>query len=172
LEEDDAENLNHLAWQLYLLNKELEEAERHSRRSVELEPKNLRHVHTFACILIRRGNWAEAMVFARQFIREGDEEYLERNWADIIAFFRDAVATSHTAKAVALLDETEFGERWRPLREALQAIAKDDASYLLRVAPEVRQPAEEIVEMLLPEGVRLGSAPKPARKSRTRRKLP
>ncbi len=87
-------------------------------------------------------------------------------------FFRDAVTTGRTAEAVALLDETEYGERWRPLREALHAIAGDDASYLLRVAPEVRQPAEEIVAMLLPEGVRLGSAPKTARPRRTRRKLP
>jgi hypothetical protein len=56
------------------------------------------------------------------------------------------------------------------LREALQAIAEDDSTYLLRVAPEVRQPAEEIVAMLLPEGVRLGASPKPASARRTRRK--
>ncbi|MGH9841423.1 MAG: AAA family ATPase [Blastocatellia bacterium] len=110
--------------------------------------------------------------FQTQFIREGDDEFHETYWAEIIAFFRDAVATGHAAEAVALLDETEYGERWRPLREALRAIAGDDSSYLLRVAPEVRLPAEEIVAMLLPEGVRLGSAPKPARKPRTRRKLP
>jgi diaminopimelate decarboxylase len=69
-----------------------------------------------------------------------------------------------------LLDETDYGERWRPLREALQAIAEDDSSYLLRVAPEIRQPAEEIVAMLLPEGSRFGEAPKSTRARRTRRK--
>jgi hypothetical protein len=69
-----------------------------------------------------------------------------------------------------LLDETDYGERWRPLREALQAIAEDDSSYLLRVAPEIRQPAEEIVAMLLPEGSRLGGVPKSTRARRTRRK--
>jgi len=49
-------------------------------------------------------------------------------------------------------------------------IAEDDSSYLLRVAPEIRQPAEEIVGILLPEGSRLGSAPKAARARQTRRK--
>jgi hypothetical protein len=71
---------------------------------------------------------------------------------------------------VALLDETDYGERWRPLREALQAIAEDDSSYLLRVAPEIRRPAEEIVAMLAPASVRLGSPSKAARARRTRPK--
>jgi DNA-binding MarR family transcriptional regulator len=116
------------------------------------------------------GKWDEAVVFARKFIVEGDDEYHEKVWPDIIVFLRDAIATGHTEDAVALLDESEYGERWRPLREALQAIAEDDSTYLLRVAPEVRQPAEEIVAMLLPEGVRLGASPKPASARRTRRK--
>ncbi len=170
LDERNAEYLNSLAWQRYLLNIALDEAELHSRCSVELEPTNVYNTHTLACILIRRGKWDEAVVFARQFIVEGNDEYHEKNWLHTISFFRDAIATSRTEEAVALLDETEYDERWRPLREALQAIAEDDSSYLLRVAPEIRQPAEEIVAMLLPEGVRLGSAPKPARARRTRRK--
>ncbi len=56
------------------------------------------------------------------------------------------------------MGKTEYSERWRPLREALRAIAEDDSSCLLRVAPEIRQPAEEIVAMLLPDGSRLGGA--------------
>ena len=170
LDPDNARYLNSLAWKRYLLNKMLDEAEQHSRRSVELKPDSLMYVHTLACILVRRGKWDEAAVFARKFIVEGDDEYLEGYWPDIISFFHDAVATGHTNGAVALLDETEYGERWRPLREALKAIAEDDSTYLMRVAPEVRQPAEEIVAMLLPEGVKLGTSPKSARARPTRRK--
>jgi hypothetical protein len=70
-----------------------------------------------------------------------------------------------------LLDETDYGERWRPLREALQAIAEDDSSYLLRVAPEIRQPAEEIIAMLLPEGSRLGGVPKSTRAADTAKEI-
>jgi len=170
LEGNNARYLNSLAWMQYFQNRALDEAELHSRRSVELEPENLVFAHTLACILAKQGNWEEASVFARKFIVESDDEYRERYWADIVAFFRDAVVISRTKEAVALLDETEYGERWRPLREALQAIAEDNSTYLLRVAPEVRQPAEEIVAMLLPEGVKLGTSPKSARARQTRRK--
>lgn len=170
LGEGNAQFQNSLAWQRFLLNKALDEAEQHSRRSVELEPDNLVFAHTLACILARLGKWEEASVYARKFIVESDDEYLESYWDDIVVFFRDAVATNHAKEAVALLDETEYGERWRPLREGLQAIAEDDSSYLLRVAPEVRQPAEEIVALLLPEGVKLGASPKPARARQTRRR--
>ncbi|MBL8190337.1 MAG: tetratricopeptide repeat protein [Acidobacteria bacterium] len=167
---EEAERHNSLAWRLYLRNKELGEAEVHSRRAVELEPDELNCAHTHACVLAKRGKWEEALPFARKFIQEGDDEYHESIWPEIVMFFRDAVATNHTENAVALLDETEYGERWRPLREALQAIAEDDSTYLLRVAPEVRQPAEEIVALLLPEGVKLGTSPKPARARQTRRR--
>ncbi len=161
---------NHLAWQLYLQNKDLEEAEIHSRRSLALEPDEINCIHTLACILAKRDRWDDALPLARKLIQQGNDEYHEAIWPEIIRFFRDAVATGHSAQAVALLDEMEYGERWRPLREALQAIAEDDSSYLLRVAPEVRQPAEEIVALLLPEGVKLGTSPKPARTRQTRRR--
>src|SRR5262245_5011761 len=137
---------------------------------IDVNPDNLDISRALACILIKRGKWDEAVVYARKFIGEEDDEYRERNWPDIIGFFRDAVASGHADEAAALLDETEYGERWRPLREALRAIAEDDSSHLLRVAPEIRRPAEEIVAMLAPEGVRLGGAPKSTRARRTRRK--
>lgn len=163
-------NENKAEYRQYLLNQDLDEAELHSRLSVVMDPDNLDFSCRAACIFIKRGEWDDAVIYARKFISEGDDEFHERNWPDIIGFFHDAVTSGHADEAVALLDETEYGERWRPLREALQAIAEDDSSHLLRVAPEIRRPAEEIVAMLLPVGVRLGSAPKSARARRTRRK--
>jgi tetratricopeptide (TPR) repeat protein len=142
------------------------------RKAIDLNPNNLDISRALASILIKRGKWDEAVVYARKFIGEEDDEYRERNWPDIIGFFRDAVASGHADEAAALLDETEYGERWRPLREALRAIAEDDSSHLLRVAPEIRRPAEELVAMLAPEGGRLGDAPKSTRARRTRRKRP
>jgi len=142
------------------------------RKVIELTPDNLDISRALACILVKRGKWDDAVVYARKFISEGDDEYHERNWPDIIRFFHEVVGSGHADEVVALLDETEYSERWRPLREALQAIAEDDSGYLLRLAPEIRQPAEEIVAMLIPEGVRLGGAPKTARARRTRRNRP
>ena len=50
-----------------------------------------------------------------------------------------------------LLDETEAGQRWRPLREALAAAVAKNPDLLLDVAPEVRKPALEILARLAPE---------------------
>jgi len=169
LNEDKAEYRRSLSWRQYL-PKELDEAELNSRLSVVMDPDNLDFSRRAACIFIKRGEWDDAVIYARKFISEGDDEFHERNWPDIIGFFHDAVASGHVDDVAALLDETEYGERWRPLRVALQAIAEDDSSCLLRMAPEIRRPAEEIVALLLPVGVRLGSAPKPARARRTLRK--
>ncbi|HKQ91893.1 MAG TPA: tetratricopeptide repeat protein [Blastocatellia bacterium] len=167
---DDAETWLHLGTIFDNNLRRPDEAEESFRKAVELKPNNIDFNRALACILIKRGKWDDSVVCARKFISEGGDEFHERNWPDIIGFFRDAVASGHAEDAVGLLDETDYGERWRPLREALQAIAEDDASYLLRVAPEIRQPAEEIVAMLAPEGSRLGGAPKSTRARRTRRK--
>jgi Tfp pilus assembly protein PilF len=163
--------LNNLAWQLYLNNKALDEAEEYSRRSVNAGPdKNLINVHTLACILMRRGIWVEAVKYARDFIRHGNDSLHKEAWPEIIMFFRDAVATGHANEAVQLIHDAECGESWRPLREALQAISRDDATYLTFLAPEIRQPVEQLVTRLLPNGVKLCNAPKIRQKQRTERR--
>ncbi|HKX26856.1 MAG TPA: tetratricopeptide repeat protein [Blastocatellia bacterium] len=150
--------LNNLAWQLYLNHHALAEAEEYARRSIVPGPAYRINIHTLACILVKRDKWSEAVEYARDFIHRENDRLHERTWSEIILFFREIVAAGYTHEAVELLDETECGERWRPLREALRAISIDDSSYLLFVTPEVRQPAEEIITMLLPEGARLRHA--------------
>jgi tetratricopeptide (TPR) repeat protein len=168
LNPDNSSFLNNLAWQLYLNNKALDEAEEYSRRSVNAGPdKDLINVHTLACILMRRGIWVEAVKYARDFIRHGNDSLHKEAWPEIIMFFRDAVATGHANEATQLIDDAECSESWRPLREALQAISRDDASYLTFLAPEIQRPVEELVTRLLPNGVNLSNAPKIRQKQRT-----
>jgi hypothetical protein len=107
---------------------------------------------------------------ARRFIVEGGEDYHSKIWSDIVSFFKEAVKTGHAAEAVELLDEIGYEDRWRPLREALRAIGVGSDTPLLRIAPEIRQPAEELVAQLLPKGVKLASAIKTPREKRPRRK--
>ncbi len=168
LDDNKAESEQRLAWRESLPNI-LDKAKSHSRLLIGTEDDVLHSSCMLACFFIRRGGWDDAVIYARKFISEGTDELHEQNWQSVIRFFQDAVASGHANEAMALLDETEYGERWRPLRVALQAIVEDDSSCLLRVAPEIRQPAEEIVALLLPAGVRLG-APKNPRARRTRRK--
>ncbi|MCB1035952.1 MAG: hypothetical protein KDD47_19175, partial [Acidobacteria bacterium] len=105
--------------------------------------------HTLACMLVRNGKWEEALPPARHFLGTGSEEFHEKIWADIVLFFREAVGAGKASEAGRLVDELNLGDRWRPLREALEAIAVGRRSYLERVAPEVREPAEELLEQLV-----------------------
>lgn len=111
--------------------------------------RNVHSSHTLAIRLVRNEKWLEALAPAQDFFGEGSEEVHEQIWADIVAFFREAAAAGKAREAGRLLDELALGDRWRPLREALEAIAEGRRSYLERVAPEIRKPAEEILEQLV-----------------------
>ncbi|MBO0722001.1 MAG: tetratricopeptide repeat protein, partial [Blastocatellia bacterium] len=173
LDPNNASYLNNLAWQLYLNNKGLDEAEQYARRSVnvgtEKKENYLINIHTLACILMRRGIWLEAVKYAHDFIRQGNDGLHKEAWPEIIMFFRDAVATGHANEALQLIDEAQCGEHWKPMREALQAISRDDASYLTFLAPEIRQPVEKLLANLLPSGVALSTSPKIRQKQRAER---
>lgn len=100
-------------------------------------------------------SWAEAASVARGLLLDLDSAGAPRRarWSSILAFFREAARTGHAEGAVALLDDLALTDRYRPLREALAAIAAGTRAYLRRVAPEIRHPAERLIDELLPAGL-------------------
>jgi hypothetical protein len=88
------------------------------------------------------------------FLMEGTPEFHEKVWPDILNFFREVVTTGKAKESKELLDELELSDRWRPLREALAAIAAGTPDYLHRVAPEIRLPAEELLKELKSDEIR------------------
>lgn len=147
LDPEDSVSRNAVAWMSFVSNRPLDEAESLARESVELDPSPEAQ-HTLACILVRNGKWNEATAPSLQFLRAWAAEVPDGLWPDVIVFFREAVAAGKAREAITLLDELDLGERWRPLCEALEAIARDSDTYLRRVAPEVREPAEAILKEL------------------------
>jgi hypothetical protein len=71
-----------------------------------------------------------------------------RNWSEIILLFREAVSAGKARAAADLLDRLGMADRWQPLREALEVVAIGRRDYLKRLAPEIRRPAEKILEQL------------------------
>lgn len=145
---DDGDALNEVAWRSFLLSRDFDVGEVAARRAIEVDSDNALYIHILACILARKGDWSEASERAIDFIRAGSEIFFEENWPDILIFFQEAVAIDKSREAAQVIDETSMAERWQPLRAALESIALDDPNYLLRLAPEVRQPAEEIIRTL------------------------
>ena len=110
---------------------------------------------TSAGTLVHPAGWQEAASRTRAFLVDLDPAagFRRADWPAILELFREAARTGHAADAVALLDELALTDRYRPLREALAAIAAGTRAYLRRVAPEIRHPAERLIDELLPAGL-------------------
>jgi tetratricopeptide (TPR) repeat protein len=104
-----------------------------------------------AATLMHRGDWIEAAEHAKRSILAVIDRDVQGSWPRTLVFFREAVRAGKAREAANLLEEIGVAERWRPLREALEAIARGKDSYLRRVAPEVRQPARQILKQLREE---------------------
>lgn len=139
---------NNLAWCRYTADKIDEGTEQAARTAIRLAHGNLYVAHTLACILVRRGKWDEPAELMSNIIEKGSPEYLERTWNDIVRFFVECVRIGRAAAAIELLDQAGYGERWLPLRAALGATIEGRES-LLRLAPELRAPADKIYDDLI-----------------------
>ena len=148
LDPSDALPWNSLAWHLHLHGAPTDALDA-AQRAAQLDPGNLYTAHTLACCLLATGRWPEAVAPMRRFVVEGEQDYHEQIWPDILHFFALVHRRGHAAEAVRLLDDWGVAERWLPLRTALQAAAVGDREVLLSVAPEVRQPAEALLDRLL-----------------------
>ena len=136
---------NGLAWFLYQHRPEcLDEAERLGKRAFELQPQSPHAAHTYATILVRNSRWFAAIEPARSFLEIDDAAFFEQCWPDIVNFFREAARTGHAEESAKLLHECGKSEQWRPLVEALMAVAEGSTDRLLRLAPEMRRPASEL----------------------------
>ncbi len=164
---------NGLACHFYRMNNHLDEAESLVREAISLDdtsPNIWHYWHTLASILTRQGKWDEAEPFVRRYLSEADDQYHEEAWGITLLLLRDAITTGHTRQVAELLEEIEFSEKWRPLYEALLAVAENSSARLLSVAPEIRRPAEEIIARLLPEGMKLSNFSEPIRGAWPQRK--
>ncbi len=143
----DPAPLSSLAWLLYEQRRSITEARKLAAAAVDLDEEDLHFAHTYATILVANGEWSMAEVHARRFLA-GPADFLAQIWSDIIVFFREAVTQGYAREAGALLEASALAGHWRPLCEALELIAIGRRSYLKRLAPEIRQPTEEILEQL------------------------
>ena len=144
LEPDDRLAKCELAWLLLLRSQDFQAAESLARELQNHEQA----AGIIATALAHRGDWISAAAEARKFITAVMEEDSHSKWPRTLAFFQEAARAGKAREAVEILAETGAAERWRPLREALEAIARGSESYLRRVAPEIRPAARELFKQL------------------------
>jgi DNA-binding transcriptional ArsR family regulator len=91
----------------------------------------------------RAAGGSVALGLARRLIGEGEDV-----WPDLLLLCGELVLGGRAAEMAALLEDRGRDQRWRPLHVALQAAAARSRAPLLRVAPEVRAPAVELLAQL------------------------
>lgn len=165
LEPESAEVRRSLAQILHVRGSSSAEAEELARQAARAEPKNPKYIDLLACILARNGKWSEAFEKARTLLVANIEDLHAWPWHDMREFFHSVISASKAREAADLLDELGVAERWQPLRAALEVAALDRRDYLKRLAPEIRQPAEEILKQI---GWEEKPLLKPKRKSKRR----
>lgn len=127
------------------------EVEGFARRAVFYAPTSPHTVLTLMTVIAARGEWDEAVGFSDRVLENASDVETSLTWSALLPFFRYAVSGGHAAGAADLLRQQGYDERWRPLYEALIAIAENDAERLERLAPELKGPALELLADLRSE---------------------
>ena len=127
-----------------------------------------------AAAYVERGMWGLARHRVRQIFQRGAHDRESTEWAIAMTFFRACVLHGRAGEAAQLVAERGLNDRWLPLHEALQAAA-GDPDRLSRLAPEVRTPTAELLELLrrpvpseepVPDAPKRGGKPRPRKRTR------
>ena len=140
---------NNLAWLLYRQDRAFNEAIRLAKQAVKMDPTNPYSIHTLAALLVRDNDLATATPYIRSFIEHGGEEFHSSVWPDTLVLFHEIVKTGSADEALVILKESGSGDRWRPLREALTAIACNNPRHVRSIPTEIRGHTREILGCLI-----------------------
>ncbi|MBF0162839.1 MAG: hypothetical protein HQL88_11200, partial [Magnetococcales bacterium] len=78
------------------------------------------------------------------------ETFPSEAWGDLLVLVRAIIKNNKEKELLDRMDSTVARDYWRPLREALAAISERSLASLHDVAPEIREPAMELVKKLSP----------------------
>jgi tetratricopeptide (TPR) repeat protein len=150
LNPDNAEYHSNLARLLLQRKKSLAEAVSLAERAVLLDSKNFPALYTLLGLLLSTDRIAGFETHLRRYFEEGNDDFHKSFWSDTLSLLKQALHKGGEWERLllALFDSGKVGQRWRPLREALMAVAGDNPYYLNGIAPEIREPASNILSAL------------------------
>ncbi len=129
---------NNFAWFLYQHGGRIDDAVALSERACELDLNDLYSIHTRATLLVKRGDWEEAVPFIRRVVQQEypvPERTLSR--AGLI-LFREIVEAERAPDAVALLDDLNAADPWSTIRRALEVIVSEGSNDLVGVDSDLK----------------------------------
>jgi tetratricopeptide (TPR) repeat protein len=141
------ESLNGVAWEIYSLNwsEQMEFAQSLALEAVQKESEQIfkkQSQHTLACVNGALGKWPQALALAKEIL--GDRNLVKQRKKDLIDFFIFAAASGQASEAAKALERSESADIYEPLLVAL----KLEAGKEVRTAKEIRDVAEDLLEMI------------------------
>ncbi|MEC4748239.1 AAA family ATPase [Methylomicrobium sp. Wu6] len=152
LNSENAEYYNNLARLLLQRGDNLTEAVCLAERAVMLDAKNFHALYTLLALLLHTNRKTDFDMHFRRYLEEGCDDFHQSFWTNTLNLLKQALHKDKEWKQLllTLFESGKAGQRWRPLREALMAISCDNPLYLNGIAPEIREPATNILKTLLP----------------------
>jgi tetratricopeptide (TPR) repeat protein len=142
--EENPEALNAAAWKVYesAWSQLYAYAEQWARAAVALRPGDLQMQQTLACILLERGQVADALALGGELLSALGRE---RKHVPVVSdFFIRAAAAGHAQEALAVLRESEHRGLLEPLLVALQMAAGEEC----HPPQEVSEIARDILQQI------------------------
>lgn len=153
LEPDDSLNHYLLANALALQDGFKEEQLNAARKAVVLDPASDFPRWLLAKSLLMKALPDEALLEARRwFDLLAKREAVEPAVFEVVpSFVRTAVECGVARQMLVELDDSGFGEKVLPVREALAAVVAGNVDVLNDIAPEIRDPSLEILKHIAPD---------------------
>jgi tetratricopeptide (TPR) repeat protein len=152
---EDAGNQLLLAGSLLSAGETTDEQLAAARRTCELAPDSATALWILAISLYSHRCNDEAIEATCRWVRKfGAGDVPSTLISGFITLVAAAVADNRGGVLLQEFDAEEFGQRYRPIREALAAAVAGNAGLLSDVAPEVRKPALDILAVIAPELVK------------------
>lgn len=139
---------NNFAWFLYQHRRRIDDAVALSERACELALNDLYSIHTRATLLVKQGNWEEAVAFIRRVVQHEDQVPGQTLWRAGLILFQEVVDAERAPDAVALLDDLDVADQWCTIKQALQVIVPESSNDLAGVDADVKLQLQDIVENL------------------------
>jgi tetratricopeptide (TPR) repeat protein len=117
-EGNDNDDVQRKVSSVFLLDNDLESAEKHARRAVELNTE-ISNFLQLGEVLIRRGKWAEAGEHIALWLRKTSGTWIRENWSTALPVLRSLVAEGRASEFGVLLQAREDEKVLRSLGRAL-----------------------------------------------------
>ena len=141
-----AQDLNRVAWCLYLLNTRLDLALKFSRRAVEQAPYDRDYAHTLVALMARLREWEAIPPYVERWLELSDDDIVKSAWNDYSLVFQEAIMQDQQVTLGILLTGQDSA-CWRAIRCALYKTS--EFGEMVEIPEDIYPVAEQLYKQFI-----------------------